>query len=501
MSGSLPADFGNITTVNPLDVYAKTLQAQKSGLDIQNARSAQAWGEATRQAVDPVTGVLDPNKAAAIARSMGAVAGPGAIAGLQGQSTLMNEQISRAHVKLGWVNGALGALPDNATRDQIVKVLQGGVASNIITPTELQADINDIPTDPAQIPGYLQQHRLTAASAMDQYHSQYGTRQQVDRGPDVTFPVVPPASQGGTGPTVTKGLTPGEQTDMIDFTDPDTQQPMRLPRQQYFQKYGWALPGEPGAPAPAAVPSSAAPGTGGGATTGATAAPPKAAATGPNPDDAARWDASRQAFNKDTQYANSYTTRMFPITQALHILEDPEVNVNTGAGAQAFNQIKSFVKTMTGDNSVDSVKSMDELGKYFTQIVTNNPASSGSDMALGTALSGSPNTHLTKNANIDVAKGMVALERMKQMAYQEFVAQGGLGHMRDWNKFLTDYQSTHDVRAFVYDLLAPDKRDVLLKSMDGPPTNKVKARERINFGATLDLLHAHPDILTSSAMP
>ena len=199
------ANTPDIPSLN--DVYLRSLQAQKGGIDVQNALAQQRWSQVLARHVD-ANGNPDYGAAAAEAAN-DPIAAKGMLSGLQSESTLQNEGLSRAHLKLGWVNGALGALPDDATPDQIHRTFMSGVASHILTPQEAQADEAEFLQKGANIPALLQQHRLTAAASMDQYQAQYGTAGQHNLGGVIVPYLQAPAGKGGAVTQPSGGFTMG----------------------------------------------------------------------------------------------------------------------------------------------------------------------------------------------------------------------------------------------------------------------------------------------------
>jgi hypothetical protein len=115
---------------------------------------------------------------------------------------------------------------------------------------------------------------------------------------------------------------------------------------------------------------------------------------------------------------------------------------------------------------------------------------SNSDARLASAFSGNPNTHITTLANKDVVAALIGLERYRQAAMVDFQAQGG--QPRDWQTFLSKWQTSHDPRAFVADLLDDKRRNAMFDKMTGP--------ERAAFAASLDVVDKNPSLMNLPGM-
>jgi hypothetical protein len=215
----------------------------------------------------------------------------------------------------------------------------------------------------------------------------------------------------------------------------------------------------------------------------------------PAPGMGAKWDASAKQYTTAASDAGSYQARMQPIVSARAIIER-NPNLTTGKGAEALNSIKSGLQTLiTGLTPYDvqtiNQAKFDELGKYFQQAVNANPFAGASDARLASAIGGSPNLHMSTLANTEVLKGLIGLERMKQMAFTEF--QGSGKPPSQFSDFLSDWQSSHDPRAFVMDMLDGSHREKVLASLTSPAS-------RAAFQNSLNLVKANAGLMTQAPM-
>jgi hypothetical protein len=215
--------------------------------------------------------------------------------------------------------------------------------------------------------------------------------------------------------------------------------------------------------------------------------------TGPRPDDKAKWEASSALYARDLEASTTYQQRIFPLAQVASILASGDVT--TGQGADALNRAKSFLQTaaasMGWDAQTIQQAKYDEVTKYMQQYVNAQGMSARSDQALASAITGNPSSHLSTLANKEVVKPLLAVERMKQMATQDFKAGGG--HPNDYMDFLSKWQTEHDPRAFLFDMLDDGQRRKMLTGM-------TKA-ELIRYNKTLDLVEHTPGILSLATMP
>lgn len=287
----------------------------------------------------------------------------------------------------------------------------------------------------------------------------------------------------------------------------------------YTGRPGATAPATPNAPAVTAAPASAAPaaspfGTGafgGGSSVApapATPAPapvtppvatpaPAGLVTSTAPPIGAReaQDLSAKQWAADQADAGNFQARMFPLVQAHSILKN-NPDVTTGVGAQAVSTIKSGLQTLTSIFTPADMQSIrqanfEELGKYMQQAVNANPFSASSDAKLAAAVSGNPSMHLSTLANKDVFKAMIALERTKQAAVNDFQNSGKTG--AEWGTFKSTWQTEHDPRAFATDMMD----DTQLRNM----LTKMSPSELTAYQKTIKLIQDNPSIMNTSAMP
>jgi hypothetical protein len=193
--------------------------------------------------------------------------------------------------------------------------------------------------------------------------------------------------------------------------------------------------------------------------------------------------------------AGNFQARLWPMVQSYHLLAGGDVT--TGQGADFVNSVKSYLQTLGTTFTPADMQSIqqadfDKLGKYLQQAVNSQPFAASSNDKLAAAISGSPNTHISTLANKDVVSAMIAQERMKQAAYLDFSDTGQ--PPSKFGDFLAKWQTTHDPRAFLADMIDdPNKLRKMFQTMS--------PSERTAYQTSMNLIKAHPDILNMASMP
>jgi hypothetical protein len=233
---------------------------------------------------------------------------------------------------------------------------------------------------------------------------------------------------------------------------------------------------------------------GGGGGGGGGAAPRKAASvTGPEPGMEAKWKASADAYNADNADAGTYQQRVFPLVQAHTILKSGDVT--TGAGAEALNSVKSRLMTVATSLGVDAQTiaqaDFDKTAKYMQQYVNQQGLSGRSDQAMASAISGNPSAHISTLANQQILPVMIGMERMKQMMITDFTRAGGKPNQ--YSDYKTNWQNTHDPRAFLFDMMDQPQREKMVAGMTKD--------QKIAFARSLDMVERNPEIMGQAAMP
>lgn len=182
--------------------------------------------------------------------------------------------------------------------------------------------------------------------------------------------------------------------------------------------------------------------------------------------------------------AANYGNDIYPMTQALGALErlGPQ---GTGPGTEPLNTFKSFLVSVGADwlpgVDVAKIKDYDEARKYLTQAAGSAATrfGHGTDQALATSLTASPNTHISNLAAKDLTKATIGLRRMEHAMITAADAAGiPEGQYAKWS---AQFGGKVDPRAFMVDLYTPEQFAKLNKDL------KPGSPERKRFNQTLKM--------------
>lgn len=170
----------------------------------------------------------------------------------------------------------------------------------------------------------------------------------------------------------------------------------------------------------------------------------------------------------DLAKARQFGTDIYPMTQALGNLERLGIT-GTGPGTDELNVVKSFIQTNASwlpealRPDPAKIKDFDEAKKYLTQLAGARAAGfgHGTDQALSTSLTASPNTHISNLAAVDLTKATIALRRMEQAQALEGEAIPD-GKYSGW---AARWAGGQDPRAYMIDLMNDEQRENLKKSL------------------------------------
>jgi hypothetical protein len=171
---------------------------------------------------------------------------------------------------------------------------------------------------------------------------------------------------------------------------------------------------------------------------------------------------SGTALNDARLQGLNYHQQVFPLEKAIPALERLG-KTGTGPGTDEFNQIKSFLQSAGIPGlDVSKIKDFDEAKKYLTDFVNQN-GNSGTNDKLAAAFAGNPSVGISNAAAVDVAKSALALRRMKQAQLAEFEQSGKPDS--EYAKSASQWNISHDPRAYGFDLMTPDQRKKVLESL------------------------------------
>jgi hypothetical protein len=169
--------------------------------------------------------------------------------------------------------------------------------------------------------------------------------------------------------------------------------------------------------------------------------------------------------------ANNYQSTIFPIEGAITALN----GADTGKGAEVLNNIRGYLgdtplKYFSGflpSTLSDQEKRnlFDEAKKYTTGMAVGGPGGSRSDAGAEASAASNPNVHISNAAAVAVAKSILAQRRMEQSGTLSFNNSGK--PVGEYDRYMNQWATQQDPRAFMVDKMSPEDRAALVKSMGG----------------------------------
>lgn len=199
------------------------------------------------------------------------------------------------------------------------------------------------------------------------------------------------------------------------------------------------------------------------------------------------------AYTAASEAAGNYGQRINPLRQAIPILENMK-ETDIGPTSERWNDIKSTAVSLGAGRLAgidpDKIKDFNELNKYFKQYSAQVGATMGpkTNDGLATAVTSNPNVSMDRLSAFELSKVALGVERMKQAGVLEFNAKVDRGEAipADFNKFMVNWGTKQDPRAFVYDLMSKDQQEKLKKTL--PPAELKKIRDGMNIADRHGLL-------------
>lgn len=218
-----------------------------------------------------------------------------------------------------------------------------------------------------------------------------------------------------------------------------------------------------------------------------------AMATGLSPALATANERSGQAYSSASEAAGNYGQRINPLRQAIPILEGMK-ETDIGPISDKWNEIKSTAVNLGAGPLLgidpEKIRDVNELKKYFKQYSVQSGATLGphTNDGLAAAVTSNPNISMDKLSALELSKVALGVERMRQAGVLEFNAKVDRGDAdpSQFNKFMVDWGTKQDPRAFVYDLMSKDQQEKLKKNL--PPAELKKIRDGMNIADRHGLL-------------
>lgn len=421
MSGSnFLSILANPTVMQPdAEGYAAGLKMAGQQWSNRQNQANQLSGQAQQAAIG-ADGTYSPE----LYRQGLQAAGPGAAlaaqSGLAANQVQSDAQLAQARKLADFVNSASGAaLKANDFSDQAMGALFNQAHAAGFSIPQVGQEMAGLPADAAGRKAWLQQHQMTSASTQLQLDQTYGTRQSVDTGGATVFPVVPPASAGGSGPVVPNTTSPAQKITPVTGPSTPTGAPTTISASEYARNRG--LDPNTGNPLPnpafAGLPSALR-----GPNQQAAQAPaPQATGVGPAATNAmsATGTSSSAGYDATDQSA----TKAVGQRALLQSMAGDASQFTTGPGATGIKDMKALIQRVggvVGLSPVDAGKlaANEDLDKVAAQLADAQGA--GSDARLAVNQGANPSSHntpaglslilgkLTGNADYNIAKGQLA---------------------------------------------------------------------------------------------
>lgn len=183
-------------------------------------------------------------------------------------------------------------------------------------------------------------------------------------------------------------------------------------------------------------------------------------AVGPGTEEAQGYKTSADKLASDDLAAANFQSTQFPYVQALKAYGE---GTKTGPTTDFWNQVAGTIRTPLAKIGIDvgplsdTTERVDKLGKWLASIQSSNPISQRSDAELAQVLKGSASTHINEVAGEDMVKAGLALQRMNFAANREWhqMSPQDQAQYGTYLRFLGNYNSNTDPRAFMVDTLNP----------------------------------------------
>ena len=409
-------DFSKINLNAPQEFVKNQLAIQQAG---QGIASNQGVSEAMQKSTNPETGEIDQNKLLSLlsqdprtAYNLPEIANKVNL-NAQSQEAAKQARIDTSVKQIGYMNDRLGSLrvTDNLDYNNIVDMLAKAVQDKVITVSQAQREMSDLPKDKKDLPAWVDDHfkKTTSAQRLIELYV----------------------------PTET-------------VKDPNTGEEKKIPKAVFL-----------GLQKPPSNVDINAPVTG-----LATSTQSALTTTGTNQANAA------QELN--TLVSNA-PTRINILESARANLDNPDLTTGPGTEgrlqiksffAALSPQIteKIFGKDFTG-----TIKDQEEFKKYVTQYANFASASlgSGTDARLNVALTGNPNPNIQKITNQELITKTIALEKMQQ-AQNYAWNKSGISPDK-FNSWQSDFNKKVKPEVFAFDAMTPKQQKdfVERKTKDG----------------------------------
>jgi hypothetical protein len=382
---------------------------------------------------------------------------------------LSQDKINLAHQQFGQLSSFLGSLAQDpristaAGPGLLKQATAQAVQQGWITPDIANSELSNMPTDPAQIPQYLQSLNTRIQDAAGQFTKIYGEPSTISNGNQIV-PVTASPITGirRIGANIPMQTSPAERLSLVPGTNAQGQ-PTVTPAGVIAQQAGMnPLTGVP-ATAPnqpvnqlQPYPSGEAP---------VPAAQGGSVVTGPSPGaleaNKTVGAASGQQLAADTAQEANFQSDVTPLVKARDALIALGPT-GTGPGKEQLNEIHSFLISTGVMSPSDDVKNFDEARKYLTQYATSVGSPNTNDK-LAANFAGNPNVGISNAAAVDVLKTALSLRRLQNAKVRAFQASGE--QPNTYNQWAAKFNSSQDPVAYGFDMMSPEQRSKYVKGL------------------------------------
>ena len=482
MDSSLIYNPGNKPTtqpVNPLMQYQQVMQLKQA----QNALAAFPLQQQQAQNAATSGGIANDTAALALKQKQNAAVNaylaPAVAKGANATFEDYRDALARAHNAGFDISGALSDLASNGIDSASLYTWGKTRLGSSLSPAEQVQTFVGTPAE-QNTGGTLTSGTRTGVLSPGQgaYQTQASTR--LAPSPQML------STGGSTVPTsggVPTGAAPipntpsvGDMNGLQQVWDPGAKQFKYVPRQQVAPMVDGA--GNPiggSSSAPAAVPGLPPSGRLQASATAPTA-PTTSGASAPLGTGEEATLAVQHAGEARAK-ANGYQQNIQPIEAALTNLG----GADTGKGGETLNTVRGYVQDLAPgmiqrllpDSLTDPNKRMayDEAQKYTTAMAMGTPGATGSDARLGAAQGSNANVHISNEAAQQVVRAVLAQKRMEQAGTLAFnSAKGADGQAlpaSEYDRFMNQWNTKQDPRAYIADKMAPAERSELVTGMGG----------------------------------
>lgn len=391
------------------------------------------------------------------------------------QTALGQDKLNLVHQGFGIMSQQLGSLaqdPRLATpegHDLLVQTGQNLVKQGLITPEMFANEVKMMPTDPKQLPQYVQTLNVRSQDAANQFTQIYGSPGMVNNGQQQT-PVAtsPITGQRQIGQPIQNQQSPSELNSPVQIDTTPDGRPVMGTQKQFQEKATGGnqaqanttnLVAGAGADGQAAAEPAAPSGgqqPGGGIAMGL--APGVAEAKNVDAQASAQQGVSLQQ-RADIVPANKAQIQQMLLDQA---------KFTSGPLSDQINNLKSMGNQI-GITNFDpgSIAGHDGFVKLANQIALQQTAAmgAGTDQKLATAMGGNPNSSILNLSIQQIGHMLLGNEdalAAKNQAWQQYKGQNG---PQSYGQFSNEFNKTFDPRVFQSNYMGGKERADLVKNM------------------------------------